>query len=351
MENLQTTVLAPPRLPAVLVRAGKGIPECSEVWCEWEEVVHRHGPSAGPRVAHCACRDSPYKETGYQLEFLSKRAGNVGALPEGPFAGRRSLRASLGNAAGGMRLVLLRETLGLRGWQCATKRIGNARIGVFGSEWSIEPSVSPPLPVEGVSWAPQSMLRGRDYLTLLSASYGVDVGRVGLCLLETATGCRLDGAAGQGIISAVGACYGRRAGEGNSLAAVPILHGEASLREALDRAASGIRSAHLRATLGARTHSSSDRRIGRCRIDVNGSHWSIDHGVSPSIKRRSSPAGRPSLAGSDLLTLSAALFGVSCGVAGIRVLEAIGCVHFDTKAKLSIAAAIDAACGPAPAMS
>lgn len=40
------------------------------VWCHWCENWHTHGSGEGHRVAHCACRLSPYQDTGYNLRLV-----------------------------------------------------------------------------------------------------------------------------------------------------------------------------------------------------------------------------------------------------------------------------------------
>lgn len=46
-----------------------------EIWtfpCKYCKKWHRHGPFEGHRVAHCTSIESPYRETGYILEYAGK---------------------------------------------------------------------------------------------------------------------------------------------------------------------------------------------------------------------------------------------------------------------------------------
>lgn len=60
------------------------------VWCDWCERWHTHGAGEGHRVAHCACRKSPYADSGYRLE-----------LADGPAPKRRQRPADEWCSTGG----------------------------------------------------------------------------------------------------------------------------------------------------------------------------------------------------------------------------------------------------------
>lgn len=42
------------------------------VWCCYCLIYHHHSPGAGSRVAHCRREDSPYKQSGYSLEYAGE---------------------------------------------------------------------------------------------------------------------------------------------------------------------------------------------------------------------------------------------------------------------------------------
>jgi len=45
-----------------------------KVWCAFCERWHFHGAGPGHRVAHCACKRSPYSDRGYYLELSTDPA-------------------------------------------------------------------------------------------------------------------------------------------------------------------------------------------------------------------------------------------------------------------------------------
>jgi hypothetical protein len=42
-------------------------PATWRIWCEWCKRWHTHTAGEGHRAAHCVCRRSPYRATGYML--------------------------------------------------------------------------------------------------------------------------------------------------------------------------------------------------------------------------------------------------------------------------------------------
>lgn len=332
-----------PILPAVLVASAAGEVLCAEVWCEWCEAVHTHSAAAGLRASHCTSGDSPYRDTGYEIRFRTEALVPAGAMPPALFAGRTRLRDTLGRAAAGMQSVLLRQVFGLSGRHSASKRIGRARINVFGPTWSIDLDAYP-LIEDGCAPPPQRLpYAGGDLITLLSASHGIARGRVGVLLLEAASGAAFDVEAHCAVGSAIEAAYPRRPNDRSGCLPRPLYGGECALQSALRGAADGLRSALLRPTLGARVQFRFSKLVDGARINVLGRGWSIDPGMITPIARRS-PRRLPCPpdSGCDFITLFSAVHGIGRGIVGVRLLEAVSGASFTPEAKLAIASAIEA---------
>ncbi len=106
-----------------------------------------------------------------------------------------------------------------------------------------------------------------------------------------------------------------------------------------------LRSALLTPIFGARVGHSFDKKVGRARISVFGKGWWINLDAFPSNAELHAPQlrQRPPRSGRDFITLLSALYGVTLGVVGLRLLEAVSGASFDAEGRRSIAAAIDAA--------
>lgn len=116
--------------------------------------------------------------------------------------------------------------------------------------------------------------------------------------------------------------------------------GRKRLRDALEAAATGLRSSLLRATLGGRIGQSFDKRVGGARINVCGHSWSIDR---DAFLAECCPFPRPVRSGQDFIGLFVALYGVDTGIVGLRLIEAVSGASFDAEARAAIAAVIEAA--------
>lgn len=334
-----------PILRAVIVSSGAAGERSAEVWCDWCEAVHRHGAFSGSCVSHCACKDSPYRETGYVVRLPDAKPMRGNAMPAALFAGRQRLREALFGATAGLRATLLREVLALRGCGIASKRVGRARVSVFGSTWTIDPDASPLIAGDGTVSPMRPIWAGRDYITLLAASHGVSRGAVGVMLLEVVANVPLPQGARENVAAALEAGYARAAEDRGPRRPPPALYGGGEcLRGSLARAADGLRSALLRSVLAARVRPQFSKRFGTACVQIDGGDWTIDLGKAPSTAGRS-PGLHPRV-GRGYLSLLSALYGVGSGVVAVRLLEAVTGASFDAKAKLSIAAAVEAGSAP-----
>ena len=187
---------SPPILRAVRTPEGPGRSAKSYVWCDWCETVHTHSAGAGHRVAHCHCKESPFKAFGYDLNPVGWAPNADAAVPAGLLVGRRRLSAVAD--APGLRAAFVKHLVG-------RKRIGRARINVFGRSWSIETDVHASRPAS--RW-----IEGVGLLGLLSALYGIGRGVAGVRLLEAITGEKFDALARLKIAEAIDAAAVRAAG-------------------------------------------------------------------------------------------------------------------------------------------
>lgn len=187
-----------PILRAIRTPEGQGRSAQSHAWCDWCETVHTHSAGAGHRVAHCHCKESPFNAFGYDLNPVGWAPNADAAVPAGLLVGRRRLSAVFAAAAPGLRAAFVKRLVG-------RKRIGRARISVFGRQWSIETDVHAGGPAS--RW-----IAGVGLLGLLSSLYGVGRGVVGVRLLEAITGEKFDALARLTIAEAIDAAAVRAAG-------------------------------------------------------------------------------------------------------------------------------------------
>jgi hypothetical protein len=183
---------AVPRLPA---RALAGLPGVSArlvVRCDWCEEDHTHGVGAGHRAAHCTCSDSPYRGTGYELIQVGG-LDRSSKTPEALYLGQRRLRDGLSLHAPRYRSTLLAALIGARPGRFFDKRVGRARISVFGDSWVIDPDAYPSRSELCADVLMRRSARhGRNIVALLAALFGISPGIVGVRLFEAATGMPLD---------------------------------------------------------------------------------------------------------------------------------------------------------------
>ncbi|MEZ0251740.1 MAG: hypothetical protein ACAH20_12435 [Methylobacteriaceae bacterium] len=207
-----------PILPARVTPGTAGQVAQAHVWCQHCEDVHSHGVAPGPRGAHCTREESSYRATGYDLDLQGEAASPEDVVPEALLAGRRRLWSALEDAAPRLRSTLLAPTLGARVGHHFDKRVGRARISVFGKGWWIDLDA---FPSDAELRAPRLRQRpartGRDFITLLSALYGVTLGVVGLRLLEAVSGASFDAEGRRAIAAAIEAAYARQAAGRDSL--------------------------------------------------------------------------------------------------------------------------------------
>ena len=204
-------MLGSPILPARLVPAEPGRSAQALVRCPWCEADHGHSASPGHRVAHCTREESPYRATGYEIQFPPEvvRASDP---PDAPYLSRLCLWSSLEEAAPRLRSALLAPTLGARVKHHFDKRLGRARVSLFGYGWSIEPDAFPSNAEMRAPYRPGRPRRvGRDFITLLSELYGVPLGVVGLRLLVAVSGAHLDAEGKLAVAAAIEAAYARKA--------------------------------------------------------------------------------------------------------------------------------------------
>lgn len=133
-----------------------------------------------------------------------------------------------------------------------------------------------------------------------------------------------------------------RGAAGSDRAALPEgpYVGRRRLWEALTSATPRLRSAVLAAVLGSRGGYGVEKRIGRARVSVLGHGWWVDldaYAPGGGLAQGRRRTGR------DLITLLACLFGIDCGLAGLRLLEAASGAAFSTEDRCAIAAAIERA--------
>lgn len=186
-----------PILPVRVTPEASGRSTQSHGWCSWCETVHTHSAGAGHRVAHCHRRESPFVAFGYDLTPVGSAPNADAAVPAGLLVGRRRLSDTLDAATSGLRAAFERHVVG-------RKRIGRARISVFGRQWSIEADVTTAGPASG--WTTSVGLLG-----LLSALYGIGRGVAGVRLLEAITGEEFDALARLTIAEAIDAAAARAA--------------------------------------------------------------------------------------------------------------------------------------------
>lgn len=196
---------AVPILSALRTPERQGRSAQAHAWCEWCEAVHSHSASPGHRVAHCHRKESPYLATGYDLVIVGDALTPDAAVPAALLAGHARLRSVIEDATPGLRSAFVRHVLGRR------RRVGRARVTVFGAGWSIDTGAAIGNP--GSRWVSGSGLLG-----LLSAIYGVGRGVAGVRLLEAISGEAFDAQARTTIAGAIDASadratssFGRRA--------------------------------------------------------------------------------------------------------------------------------------------
>lgn len=201
-----------PILPARVTPASAGRVAQAHVWCQHCEDVHSHGAVPGLRGAHCTREESPYKATGYDLDLQGETTSHEDVVPKALFAGRRRLWSVLEDAAPRLRSALLAPALGARVGHHFDKRVGRARISVFGKGWWIDLDAFPSeAELHSLRLRQRPARTGRDFITLLSALYGVTLGVVGLRLLEAVSGATFDAEARQAIAAEIEAEYARKA--------------------------------------------------------------------------------------------------------------------------------------------
>lgn len=108
-----------------------------------------------------------------------------------------------------------------------------------------------------------------------------------------------------------------------------LLVGHGRFYEAVEAAAPKLRAALVRHVLGR-------MRFGRMSITVSGNGWTINTGVTDGSRPRW-------INGVGLLGLFSALYGVSRGVVGVRLFEAVFGEVLDAQERIALTALIDRA--------
>ena len=119
-----------------------------------------------------------------------------------------------------------------------------------------------------------------------------------------------------------------------------LLIGTGRLAQVLVTGAPALRRALMRPILGRLLQ----RRVGRARISVKGRAWWIEPDAFPTNAELTAPIfrPRPTASGEDLATLLGALYGLSLGVVAVRLLETVSGLQLDARAKVAIAAEVEA---------
>jgi hypothetical protein len=193
-----------PSLPVVTITPASGRRVQLAGWCPWCEAVHRHGAEGGGgnRAPHCAeDRNSPFGQTGYDLDIIGDAPSEEAVIPSGLMVGHRQLHRVLDQSAELFRAVLLRLVLDVKTVRGSVlqKRMRQGSVWVFpGNRWVVEPHG-------------RQATEGLGFSRLAALLYGVPPGIAAVRFLEAASGDRLDATAAFEIQRAVDAWVARGA--------------------------------------------------------------------------------------------------------------------------------------------